>query len=86
MWIRGKMDYFESVVFEYLRSYRILFINIQSCIQLNPSDNPDTSGPHWYCSGTLNNYALLSKNVFDARHAVIFSASEEQQSVQPVKS
>lgn len=43
------MDYFEGVVFEFLRADRTLFINTQCCIQLNPSDNPDTSGPHWYC-------------------------------------
>lgn len=40
------MDYFEGVVFEFLRADRTLFINTQCCIQLNPGDNPDTSGPH----------------------------------------
>jgi hypothetical protein len=43
------MDHFESIVFEYLRADRSLFVNTQCCIQLNPGDNPDTSGPHWYC-------------------------------------
>lgn len=43
------MDHFESVVVEYLRADRSLFVNAQCCIQLNPGPNPDTSGPHWYC-------------------------------------
>ncbi|EPK4168639.1 hypothetical protein QEG52_001356 [Stenotrophomonas maltophilia] len=43
------MDHFESVVLDFLRADRRLFINAQCCIQLNPGTNPDTSGPHWYC-------------------------------------
>lgn len=43
------MDHFESVVLDFLRADRRLFINAQCCIQLNPGNNPDTSGPHWYC-------------------------------------
>lgn len=43
------MDHFESVVLEYLRADRALFVNSQCCIQLNAGQNPDTSGPHWYC-------------------------------------
>ena len=43
------MDHFESVVIEYLRADRSLFVNSQCCIQLNAGENPDTSGPHWYC-------------------------------------
>ena len=43
------MDHFESVVAEYLRADRSLFVNAQCCIQLNEGANPDTSGPHWYC-------------------------------------
>ncbi|GAB3091324.1 hypothetical protein [Lysobacter terrae] len=43
------MDHFESVVIEYLRADRSLFVNSQCCIQLNAGKNPDTSGPHWYC-------------------------------------
>jgi hypothetical protein len=43
------MNYYESVVIDYLRADRALFINTECCIQLNPSDNPDSSGPHWYC-------------------------------------
>ena len=43
------MDNFEGNVVEYLRADRALFLNTQCCIQLNKADNPDTSGPHWYC-------------------------------------
>lgn len=42
------MDYYESVVINYLRADRAVFVNTECCIQLNPG-NPDTSGPHWYC-------------------------------------
>lgn len=43
------MDYYESVMLHYLRADRALFLNTECCIQINKSDNPDTSGPHWYC-------------------------------------
>jgi hypothetical protein len=43
------MEDFEGVVVKYLRADRALFLNTQCCIQLNEADNPDTSGPHWYC-------------------------------------
>lgn len=53
-------------------------------------DNPELESNFYkdcYCeSGALNKYALLSKNVLEARYAAIFSASEEQPSVQPVTS
>ena len=43
------MDFFEGVVIDYLRADRRAFVNTQCCIQLNEADNPDQSGPHWYC-------------------------------------
>ena len=42
------MNYYESVVMDYLRADRAVFLNTEYCIQINPG-NPDTSGPHWYC-------------------------------------
>jgi hypothetical protein len=33
----------------YLRADRSVFVNPECCIQLNAADNPDGSGPHWYC-------------------------------------
>jgi hypothetical protein len=43
------MDFYQGVVVDYLRADRAMFVNTQCCIQLNESQNPDTSGPHWYC-------------------------------------
>ena len=43
------MNYYESVVIDYLRADRALFVNTECCIQINTGENPDTSGPHWYC-------------------------------------
>jgi hypothetical protein len=43
------MDYYENVVVHYLRADRALFVNTECCIQINEGDNPDVSGPHWYC-------------------------------------
>jgi hypothetical protein len=57
------MDYYENVMMHYLRSDRAIFVNSESCIQLNQASNPDKSGLHWYCdavaadragSGNLN--------------------------------
>lgn len=44
-----KLDYYESAVIGYLRADRAIFLNAECCVQLNEADNPDTSGPHWYC-------------------------------------
>lgn len=43
------MDFYEGVVIDYIRADRALFVNPQCLLQLNSSDNPDTTGPHWYC-------------------------------------
>jgi hypothetical protein len=56
------MDYYESVVVQYLRADRALFVNTQCCIQLNEAANPDSSGPHWYCDAVA----------CDIRHNVVF--------------
>jgi hypothetical protein len=45
----ARVNYYESVVIDYLRADRAIFLNSEYCIQLNPADNPDKSGPHWYC-------------------------------------
>jgi hypothetical protein len=56
------IDYFESVVVNYLRADRAIFVNTECCIQLNPADNPDPSGPHWYCDAVAVD--LRKKAVF----------------------
>ena len=43
------MDHYQSVVVEYLRADRAVFVNTECCIQINEGLNPDISGPHWYC-------------------------------------
>jgi hypothetical protein len=43
------MDFYESIVFHYLRADKAIFINTERCIQLNQAFNPDNNGPHWYC-------------------------------------
>lgn len=43
------MNFYEEVVIDYLRADRAIFVNANCCIQINPADNPDTTGPHWYC-------------------------------------
>jgi hypothetical protein len=56
------MNYYESVVIDYLRADRALFVNTECCVQINESDNPDNSGPHWYCDAVICD--LKSKAVF----------------------
>jgi|ERR1035438_8066238 hypothetical protein len=55
------MNYYESVVMDYLRADRAVFLNTEYCIQINPG-NPDTSGPHWYCDAVALNFR--SKKIF----------------------
>lgn len=55
------MDYYESVVIDYLRADRALFVNTECCIQLSPGHNPD-KGTHWYCDAVVADFR--SKTVF----------------------
>jgi hypothetical protein len=43
------VDYYQSVVVDYIRADRAFIVNTECCIQLNDNPNPDGSGPHWYC-------------------------------------
>jgi hypothetical protein len=56
------MNYYENVVIDYLRADRAIFVNTECCIQLNQAENPDTSGPHWYCDAVALD--LRAKTVF----------------------
>src|SRR6266404_2746613 len=56
------MNYYENVVVDYLRADRAIFVNTECCIQLNQAENPDTSGPHWYCDAIALD--LRAKAVF----------------------
>jgi|ERR1700733_1641987 len=55
------MNYYETVVIDYLRADRSIFVNTEYCIQLEPG-NPDTSGPHWYCDAVALD--LCAKKIF----------------------
>jgi hypothetical protein len=50
------MDYFQGVVTEFLRADRAVFVNTECCIQLNPGENPDRTGPHWFCDAVAVNF------------------------------
>jgi hypothetical protein len=52
------MDYYQGVVVEYLRAARSVFVNTECCIQLNSGDNPDGSGPHWYCDALAVDFSV----------------------------
>jgi hypothetical protein len=56
------MNYYECVVIDYLRADRAIFVNTECCIQLNQADNPDTSGPHWYCDAVTLDFR--AKTIF----------------------
>jgi hypothetical protein len=56
------MNYYESVVIDYLRADRALFVNTECCIQINAGHNPDKSGPHWYCDAVVADFR--SRSVF----------------------
>jgi hypothetical protein len=58
------MNYYESVVFDYLRADRTVFLNTEYCIQINPGDNPDTSGPHWYCDAVALKFQAEEVKIF----------------------
>jgi hypothetical protein len=49
------VDYFQGVVIEYLRANRATFVNTECCIQLHDNENPDVSGPHWFCDALAVN-------------------------------
>jgi len=55
------MNYYESVVIDYLRADRSIFVNTEYCIQIKQG-NPDTSGPHWYCDAVALDFR--SKEIF----------------------
>jgi hypothetical protein len=56
------MNYYESVVVDYLRADRAIFVNNECCIQINQADNPDSSGAHWYCDAVAVDFR--SKSIY----------------------
>jgi hypothetical protein len=37
------IDFYQGIVIDYIRADRSLFVNTETCIQLNAAPNPDTS-------------------------------------------
>ena len=68
------MNFYQGVVFEYLRSDRSLFINTECCIQLNEGKNPDTSGPHWYCDALACDFRHESAFLCEITYSASLSA------------
>ncbi|MGA2203414.1 MAG: hypothetical protein ABSD89_11355 [Halobacteriota archaeon] len=56
------MDYYESVVMDYLRADRALFVNTECCIQISRGHNPDKGITHWYCDAVVADFR--SETVF----------------------
>jgi hypothetical protein len=54
------MSFYEEIVIDYLRADRAIFVNTNCCIQLNEADNPDSSGPHWYCDAIATDFRARS--------------------------
>jgi hypothetical protein len=55
------MDYYQSVVVEYLRATRTRFVNTECLIQLAPGDVPD-KGLHWYCDAVVIDLQIDTQN------------------------
>lgn len=49
------MDYYEHVVFDYLRADRALFVNTECCIQVEGGHNPEKF-THWYCDALVTDF------------------------------
>jgi hypothetical protein len=49
------VDYYQSIVVEYLRADRATFVNTECLLQLEPGDIP-TKGTHWYCDVVAVNF------------------------------
>ena len=49
------MDYFQSIVIEYLRAKRCVFVNTEYLVNLDAGDKQYT-GRHWYCDVLAVNF------------------------------
>ncbi len=72
------MDYYESVVIDYLRADRALFVNTECCIQIDAGHNPD-KGTHWYCDAVVADFrtqsVFLCEISYSATLAVLLTES-----------
>jgi hypothetical protein len=56
------MDYYQSIVIEYLRADRALFVNTECCIQIKQGRPHTDKGSHWYCDAVVADFR--SETVF----------------------
>jgi len=56
------MDYYQGVVIDYLRADRAIFVNPETCIQIDDGPRPERGGTHWFCDAAA----------IDLRHEVVF--------------
>jgi len=68
------VDYYQGVVTDYLRADRSVFVNTECCIQLNAGDNPDTSGPHWYCDAVAVSFRRRTVHLCEISYSRSLSA------------
>ncbi len=67
------MDYYESVVIDYLRADRALFVNTECCIQISKGHNPDKS-KHWYCDAVVADFRTQSVFLCEISYSVQLAA------------
>jgi hypothetical protein len=68
------MEYFQGVVTEFLRADRAVFVNTECCIQVNPGENPDRTGPHWFCDAVAVSFRERRVYLGEITYSKSFSA------------
>jgi len=72
------MNYYESVVVDYLRADRAIFGNTECCVQVNQADNPDSSGAHWYCDAVAVDFRAQGIFLCEISYATELSALKKR--------
>jgi hypothetical protein len=79
------VDYYQGVVIDYLRANRAVFVNSECCIQLNAGQNPDSSGPHWFCDAVAVDFEKHGIFLCEISYAKALGAfNEETRHMEPV--
>jgi hypothetical protein len=66
------MDYFQSVVTEYLRANRATFVNTECLIQIDKGNVP-LKGRHWYCDAVAVNFAKSTVYLCEVTYSTTLS-------------
>src|ERR1700685_3327537 len=67
------MDYYESVVRDYLRANRALFVNTEYCIQISLGRKLKKS-EHWYCDAVVADFRTQSILLCEISYSVQLAA------------